>query len=133
MKTLLLALLFFIPTLTKAQSTVDTIKLPASVAKTVAKELTSCDSLKAVHILKVEQLLLTEQKVTLKDSIIAEHNKKGIMYEAIIRNNGAQLDIMDKWAQELRKENKKLKVKLTFTQITLGGVIGFLTYLYITK
>jgi hypothetical protein len=55
------------------------------------------------------------------------------MYESIIRNNGAQLDIMDRWAHGLRKDNKKLKVKLTFTQITLTGIIGFLGYLYITK
>ena len=31
------------------------------------------------------------------------------------------------------KQNKKLKVKLAFTKITLGGVIGGLTYLYFTK
>ena len=132
MKTLLLTIsLLFKPTPVKAIQ--DTIKLPDQVAKTVAKELTSCDSIKAVHKLTVQQLLLTEQKVVLKDSIINEHVKKGIMYESIVRNNGTQLDIMDRWAQELRKDNKKLKVKLAFTQITLTGIIGFLGYLYITK
>jgi hypothetical protein len=55
MKKLLLILLLS-PLFTLAQ---DTIKLPASVAKTVAKELTSYDSLKAVHGLTVQQLLLT--------------------------------------------------------------------------
>jgi hypothetical protein len=131
MKALIITLFLLIPALSKAQK--DTIKLPTSVAKTVAKELTSCDSIKAVHKLTVQQLLLTEQKVVLKDSIINEHVKKGIMYESIVRNNGTQLDIMDRWAQELRKDNKKLKAKLTFTQITLTGIIGFLGYLYITK
>lgn len=131
---LLLALFFLIPSLTKAQEVkIDTIKLPISVAKTVAKELTGCDSLKAVHKLTVERLLLTEQKVGLKDNIIAEHVQKGIMYENIVKNNGLQLNIMDKWAEELRKENKKLKVKLTFIKITLSAIIGTLTYLYITK
>jgi hypothetical protein len=129
MKKLLLILLLS-PLFTLAQ---DTIKLPASVAKTVAKELTSYDSLKAVHGLTVQQLLLTEQKITLKDNIIDEHVKKGIMYESIVRNNGLQLDVMDRWAQDLRKDNKKLKVKLRFIQIAGTAVGGFLTYLYITK
>jgi hypothetical protein len=129
MKKLLLILLLS-PLFTLAQ---DTIKLPASVAKTVAKELTSYDSLKAVHGLTVQQLLLTEQKITLKDNIIDEHVKKGIMYESIVRNNGLQLDVMDRWAQDLRKDNKKLKVKLRFIQIAGTTVGGFLTYLYITK
>lgn len=129
MKKLLLILLLS-PLFTLAQ---DTIKLPASVAKTVAKELTSYDSLKAVHGLTVQQLLLTEQKITLKDNIIDEHVKKGIMYESIVRNNGLQLDIMDRWAQDLKKDNKKLKVKLRFIQIAGTTVGGFLTYLYITK
>jgi hypothetical protein len=129
MKKLLLILLLS-PLFTLAQ---DTIKLPASVAKTVAKELTSYDSLKAVHGLTVQQLLLTEQKITLKDNIIDEHVKKGIMYESIVRNNGLQLDVMDRWAQDLRKDNKKLKVKLRFIQIAGTAVGGFLAYLYITK
>jgi len=131
MKALIITLFLLIPALSKAQK--DTIKLPASVAKAVAKELTSYDSLKAVHGLTVQQLLLTEQKITLKDNIIDEHVKKGIMYESIVRNNGLQLDVMDRWAQDLRKDNKKLKVKLRFIQIAGTAVGGFLTYLYITK
>jgi hypothetical protein len=55
------------------------------------------------------------------------------MYESIVRNNGLQLDVMDRWAQDLRKDNKKLKVKLRFIQIAGTAVGGFLTYLYITK
>jgi hypothetical protein len=132
MKTLLLTIALSLKP-TPAKAIQDTIKLPDQVAKTVVKELTSCDSLKAIHTLTSRQLLLTEQKVVLKDSIINEHVKKGIMYESIVTNNGAQLDIMDRWAQDLRKDNKKLRVKLTFTQITLTGIIGFLGYLYITK
>ena len=132
MKTLLLTIALSLKP-TPAKAIQDTIKLPDQVAKTVVKELTSCDSLKAIHTLTSRQLLLTEQKVVLKDSIINEHVKKGIMYESIVTNNGAQLDIMDRWAQDLRKDNKKLRVKLTFTQITFTGIIGFLGYLYITK
>ena len=64
----------------------DTVKIPTPIAKQIAKELVSCDSLKAIHELTVEQLTLTESKVVLKDSIISNHVQKGIMYEECIKN-----------------------------------------------
>jgi hypothetical protein len=113
--------------------TEDTIKLPYSVAKQIAKELVGCDSAKAILEVTKEQLTLTESKVVLKDSIISNHVQKGIMYEERIKNEQLKFDTQGKWVDQLRKQNKKLKAKLTFTQITLTGIIGFLTYLYITK
>ena len=111
----------------------DTIKLPYSVAKQVAKDLVSGDSAKAVLELTKEQLTLTEQKVTLKDSIISNHVQKGIAYEERIKNEQLKFDTQGKWVDQLRKQNKKLKVKLLFTKITFGAIIGGLTYLYFTK
>jgi cell shape-determining protein MreC len=113
--------------------TEDTIHLPYSVAKKIAKELVGCDSTKAILELTKEQLTLTEQKVTLKDSVIAQHIKKGEIYEDRIKNEQLKFDMQGKWVDQLRKQNKKLKVKLLFTKITLSAIIGGLTYLYITK
>ena len=73
------------------------------------------------------------KKVTLKDSIISGHVQKGIMYEERIKNEQLKFDAQGLWVKDLQKQNKKLKVKLTFTKITLGGVIGGLTYLYFIK
>jgi len=125
-----LFILLFLPLFGKSQ---DTVKIPYPVAKQIAKELVGCDSLKAIHELTKEQLTLTESKVVLKDSIISNHVQKGIMYEERIKNEQLKFETQGKWVDELRKQNKKLKVKLIFTKITLGGVIGGLTYLYITK
>jgi CRISPR/Cas system CMR subunit Cmr4 (Cas7 group RAMP superfamily) len=113
--------------------TEDTIKLPYSVAKQVAKDLVSGDSAKAVLELTKEQLTLTEDKVVLKDSIISNHVQKGIMYEERIKNEQLKFETQGKWVDELRKQNKTLKVKLIFTKITLSAIIGGITYLYFTK
>jgi hypothetical protein len=134
MKKLLLILLVC-PLLSLAQikSQPDTIKIPTHAARQIAKDLVSCDSLKAVHTLTVQQLTLTEQKVAVQDKIIASHVEKGIMYEQRIKNEQEKFVVQGKWVEDLRKENKKLKVKLGFIQITGIAIGGFLTYLYITK
>jgi hypothetical protein len=130
MKYILIILVSLLPVLAKSQ---DTIKIPTQVAKQIAKELVSCDSLKAIHELTKEQLTLTEQKIILKDSIIAGHVQKGIMYEERIKNEQLKFETQGLWIEDLQKQNKRLKVKLTFTKITLSGIIGGLTYLYFTK
>jgi hypothetical protein len=125
-----LFILLFLPLFGKSQ---DTVKIPYPVAKQIAKELVGCDSLKAIHELTKEQLTLTEDKVILKDSIISNHVQKGIMYEERIKNEQLKFETQGKWVDELRKQNKKLRVKLIFTKITLSAIIGGITYLYFTK
>ena len=111
----------------------DTIKIPTHAARQIAKDLVSCDSLKAVHTLTVQQLTLTEQKVTVQDKIITNHVEKGIMYEQRIKNEQEKFVVQGKWINDLRRENKKLKTNITFIKIVGVAVSGFLTYLYITK
>ncbi len=130
MKKLLLVIAIVLPTLTKSQ---DTIHIPYSVAKQIAKDLVSYDSTRAILELTNEQLSLTEQKVVLKDSIIAGHVQKGLLYEERIGNEQKKYGVLEGYVKDLQKKNKKLKVKLLFTKITLSAVIGGLTYLYITK
>jgi queuine/archaeosine tRNA-ribosyltransferase len=111
----------------------DTIKIPTHAARQIAKDLVSCDSLKAIHNLTAQQLTLTEQKVAVQDKIISSHIEKGIMYEQRIKNEQEKFVVQGKWIEDLRKQNKRLKVKLRFIQITGVAVGGLLTYLYITK
>lgn len=130
MKQLFTILLLTLATIAKSQ---DTVKIPTPIAKQIARELVGCDSTKAILELTKEQLTLTESKIVLKDSIISGHIQKGIMYEKRIKNEQLKYDIRERYIGILEKNNKKLKVKLAFTKITLGGVIGGLTYLYFTK
>lgn len=126
-----LILLAFLPLTVSAQQ--DTIKLPLSVAKTIVKDLISGDSAKAELKLTNEQIILLNQKVVLKDSIITGHVQKGIMYEERIKNEQQKFEIQNLWVKDLRKQNKKLKVKLRFIQVTGTAIIGGLAYLYLTK
>jgi hypothetical protein len=125
-----LIILVFLPLFTKAQ---DTIKIPSPVAKQIVKDLISGDSAKTELKLTNEQLTLLNQKISLKDSIISGHVQKGIMYEERIKNEQLKFDTQQKWVDQLRKDNKKLKIKLRFIQITGTAIVGGLTYLYITK
>jgi CRISPR/Cas system CMR subunit Cmr4 (Cas7 group RAMP superfamily) len=126
MKQLLIILAFILPVIVKSQ---DTIKIPTPIAKTIAKELVGCDSIKAVHELTKEQLTLTENKVVLKDSIISNYVKKGIMYEERIQNEQSKFKVQGQWVNELRKQNKMLKTKLIFTKIVSVVFIALITYI----
>ena len=130
MKQLLIMLAFILPIVVKSQ---DTIKIPTPIAKTIAKELVGCDSVKAVHELTKEQLTLTKNKVILKDSIISNYVKKEDIYKQVITNQEQKFDLQGQWVNELRKQNKTLKVKLTFTRIISILFTGFITYIYIKK
>ena len=146
MKKLFIILTCILPILTKAQHTPtydslgnvtyyveDTIKLPYSVAKTVAKELISCDSAKAILELTKEQLILTENKVILKDSIIVNHIKKEDIFKQVITNQDQKFELQGQWVSELRSQNKKLKAKLTFMQIATTIFVGIISYIYVAK
>lgn len=111
----------------------DTIKLPFSVAKKVARELVSCDSAKAILELTKEQLVFTENKVILKDSIIANHIKKEDVYKQVITNQDQKFELQGQWVSELRSQNRKLKAKLTFMQIATTAFVAVLTYIYVRK
>ena len=122
----ILTLLLCLPLVVKSQ---DTIKIPVPIARQIAKDLTVCDSVKAVHELTKEQLILTEDKVILKDSIIVSFREKCSMYDKMLMNEQEKFKVQGMWINDLHKENKKLKSKLLYTKITLGAGIGFLAYL----
>ena len=124
----ILIILLCLPMLTKAQ---DTIRIPVPAARQIAKDLTVCDSVKAVHELTAKQLVLTEDKVVLKDSIISSYKMKCSMYDTILVNEQKKFEVQGRWVEDLRKENKKLKVKVLYTKISMGAIIGFLGYLLI--
>ena len=124
----ILTLLLCLPLLVKSQ---DTIKIPTPIAKQIARDLVSCDSIKALHTLTIEELVLTQGKLILKDNIISNYVDKGIMYEERIQNEQSKFKVQGMWVDDLRKENKKLKVKVLYTKISMGAIIGFLGYLLI--
>lgn len=130
MKKLLTIILVVVTVAGKAQ---DTTKIPTPVAKQIVKDLISGDSAKAELKLVTDQLLLTEQKVVLKDSIISNHIKKGSMYEERIKNEQLKFDTQGLYVSELEKKNRKLKAKLLFVEISLSAITTGAMLLYLRK
>jgi hypothetical protein len=97
MKQLLIILVFILPIVAKSQ---DTIKIPVPAARQIAKDLVTCDSIKAVHELTKEQLILTKDKVVLKDSIISLTQEKVVIRDSVI----------------VEFENKEVKLSITTSQ-----------------
>jgi hypothetical protein len=109
----------------------DTIKIPTPVAKQIVKDLVSCDSIKALHELTKEELILTIDKVVLKDNIIKSYVEKGIMYEQRIVNEQEKFKVQELWVDDLRKDNKRLKAKLLYTKIIMGSIMAIATYIFV--
>jgi hypothetical protein len=126
MKQLLIILAFILPIVAKSQ---DTIKIPVPAARQIAKDLVICDSIKAIHELTKEQLILTEDKVVLKDSIISSYRVKCIMYDTMLINEKEKFAVQGQWINELHKQNKTLKTKLIFTRIISVAFIALITYI----
>ena len=128
----ILIILMLLPVFGNAQ-TQDTVRIPAPVAKLIVKDLVSGDSAKAELKLAVEHINLLDTKLILKDSIISGHVQKGVLYEERIKNEQLKFDAQQKWVDQLRKDNKKLKAKLIFTRMLGTAIVGGLGYLYLTK
>jgi len=128
-KTLIL-ILFLLPAFGISQ---DTVKIPVPIARQIVKDLTICDSAKAILELVTKQIILTEDKVVLKDSIITKYEQKCSMYDTMLINEKQKFTVQGDWLKTIRKENKSLKVKLVYTKITLSTIIGVISYLFITK
>ena len=118
----------------------DAICMPTDVAKQIAQDLITGDSAKAVLNLTLDELDLTKEKLSYKDSIIFNDKLKEINLKEQIRIGDQQIsnykliyEDSKKQYADLAKKYKRLKGKKTFTNILSIIVIGGLSYLYIIK
>jgi hypothetical protein len=120
-----------------AFSQIDTSKtekcFPLPVVKQIMKDLVSGDSAKAVLKMTEVQLLETEKKVTLKDSVITTLRLKETNYQTIIQSEKEKFEIVERYSKKLEFDLKKEKVKNKFKSILGTGVIAILTVFLITK
>lgn len=106
---------------------------PIPVVKQIMKDLLSGDSAKAQLKLTEVQLVDTEKKVILKDSIITTLRTKESNYQTIIDSEKQKFEIMEKYSKKLEFDLKKEKVKNKFKSILGTGAIAVLTFFLITK
>ena len=101
-----------------AFSQTDTSKVekcfPIPVVKQIMKDLVSGDEAKAQLKLTEQQLLETEKKVSLKDSVITTLRAKEVNYNTIIDSEKQKFEIMDRYSKKLELDLKKEKVKNKF-------------------
>lgn len=128
MKQLLTVLFLTLATIAKSQ---DTIKIPVPIAHQIAKDLVIGDSAIAVLDYTTKRLVLTEDKVVLKDSIIEAYKQKCAMYDTMLANSEKKFLVQKAWTEDLRRENRKLKIKLLYTKISMSAIAAFLGYLLI--
>ena len=120
-----------------AFSQTDTSKVekcfPMPVVKLIMKDLIGGDEAKAQLKLTEQQLIETEKKVSLKDSVISTLRLKEVNYQTIIDSEKQKFEIMEKYSKKLEFDLKKEKVKNKFKSIVGTGVIVALSFFLITK
>lgn len=92
----------------------------------------SGDSAKAQLKLTGDQLLETENKVVMKDSIITLLRIKEDNYQTIINAQEQKYTILEDHTKKVEMELKKEKFKNKFTTIISGVVVATLTFILIT-
>lgn len=103
------------------------------VVKLIVKDLLSGDSAKAQLKVTELQLLETEKKVVLKDSIINTMKIKEINYQTIIDAEKEKFQIVENYSKTLEKDLRKERAKGKFKSIMGTAMVGVLTFFLITK
>ena len=115
----------------------DTISNPLLVAQPVlvsaAKDLVELDGAKQIIVLKDSSINTLEEKVTVKDSVIAKYVSKENTYKNMVANQQTQIKDWKFQYNNLQLENTKLKAKNKFTKIGAGLIAGGLVYLMLVK
>jgi hypothetical protein len=104
---------------------------PIPVVKQITKDLLSGDSSKAQLKLTGLQLLETENKVVMKDSVISILRIKETNYQTIIGAQNQKYLILEDHTKKVEWNLKKEKFKSKFT-IILSGVL-ITTFVLITR
>jgi hypothetical protein len=115
----------------------DTVTNPLPLAQPVlvaaAKDLVELDGAKVELAIKDSIIVLDEERIANKDSVIDIQVKKELNYNNIVVNQELQIKDWKFQFNKIQLENHKLKIKNKFTKLAAGIVIGGLTYLIISK
>lgn len=106
---------------------------PIPVVKQITKDLMSGDSAKAVLKLTEQQLVETENKVIMKDSVITMLRDKESNYIKMLDAQKQKYSILEDHTKKVEWALKKEKVKNKFKSILGGGALIALTFLLLTK
>jgi hypothetical protein len=106
---------------------------PIPVVKLIIKDLMSGDSAKSQLKLVEDQLLKTEKKVELKDTVISLLRIKESNYNVIIDAQNQKYSTLETHTKKVEWDLKKEKVKNKFTSVLSGVAVAALTFFLIIK
>lgn len=111
----------------------NTKTFPIPVVRLIMKDLLSGDSAKAQLKLTEQQLIETEKKVQIKDSVIITLRAKEDNYLSVIQSEREKYKIVEDFSKQLQSELKKEKVKNKFKSIVGTATIAVLGFFLIVK
>lgn len=106
---------------------------PIPIVRLIMKDLITGDSAKAQLSLTEKQLLETEKKVFLKDSIINGLRNKEINYIQVNESQLEKFNIQKEYSKKLENQLKIEKVKNKYNTTIGAAIIIILTTLLIVK
>ena len=107
--------------------------LPVKTLQMISQDLLRYDEAKIQLKLVEEQLALTENKVVVKDTIIATMKVKESNFEKIIDTQNQKYGVLENYTKKIEWDLKKEKVKGKFLNIMSGGIVVALTVLLIVR
>lgn len=118
-----------------SQTVMDTLPkcFPIPVVKLIVKDLLSGDSAKEQLKLTELQLVETEKKVSLKDSIIFKMVEKEKNYMQLIFDERSKYSVLEDHTKKVESSLKIEKLKGRFSRSILGGGVAILIILLIIK
>ena len=113
----------------------DTITNPLPLAQPVlvsaAKDLIELDGVKEELVVKNDIIVLNEQRIVGKDSVISLYVQKEFNYKNIVNNQQIQINDWKFQHKTLQLANHKLKIQAQIGKIGAGLAIAGLTFLLI--
>lgn len=113
----------------------DTITNPLPIAQPVlvsaAKDLVELDGAKEKLVIKDSVIVLNEQRIVGKDSVISFYISKENNYKNIMNNQQTQIKDWKNQYNTLKIQNTKLKIQTKIGKIGAGLAIAGLTFLLI--
>ena len=106
---------------------------PISIVKLITKDLIIGDSAKNLLKITERQLLETENKIILKDSVINSYINKENNYKLIINGERTKFETLEDFNKNLHLSLKKSKFKTKLTSTISITIIGILTGLILIK
>lgn len=112
-----------------------TNKLPVAepVLIAAARDLVELDGAKQTLKVKDSVIALQDFRLSIKDTIINSYFVKEENYKQVVSNKNLQLTTWENQYNQLRLENKKLKLKAKVLRIASAAIIGGLTVGLIAK